>query len=707
MRRKLIIIFYLSYLLIFTGCLTSTKTTSTEPARSISNVSLTPTSIQLPGIFIGSSNVNSIRMVPGISDGFGGSGPMQSFLHDHDIQSTLNAQGFAPLMNNRGVLSYYKEEGSLRVYIVNLPDTLPLGNQQRIANVQGLVTFGDPETRTISSKAIAIYSLRSQPHDVHIIAAVCTNSSQNNVPGQIYLLMVNQAGEVLGSLQAIYSAVDKIEISWSHTGIVANHNDQTISFSPIVSKNTNTSQAEQRDIESLTILYTNDEHGWMAGKQNGSSAAELVDLWRELEGYGEDENILVISGGDNWTGPAISTWFDGQGMVETMNALDYDASTIGNHEFDFGLIQLKARISEAGFPYLSANLRDKSTGEIPHDLGIQPYTLLNINNLNVGIIGLTTLSTPVTSNPANLERFIFIDYSTALREYVPLMRSEGAKIIIVIAHVCADELVALSKEVVDLNIPFMGGGHCHQAFSKRTGNTVIQLGGADLVGYAYTRITVNPENGDISISDYGLRKNTGGDEDPVISAIIQKWQAKTDGELNNEIGYLKKEIYKGSTEMQTMVTESWLIAYPNADIALNNMGGFREGLPSGRLTLAHIINMLPFDNYLVEAHLTGNQLEKVLEEYGNQPAIGGMKWLKGRWVLNKTDQPLISAQIYSVLVNDFMYAGGDGYTLLAQFDPDAYNTGIDWRQPVIDWIRARKSNVDNPLDKWINILASR
>ena len=97
------------------------------------------------------------------------------------------------------------------------------------------------------------------------------------------------------------------------------------------------------DIQKLTILYTNDKHGWMAGVEEGKGAANLTGLW-DAEDYGDESAVLVLSGGDNWTGPAISTWFFGQGMVEVMNAMAYDASVIGNHEFDFCLDILETRL---------------------------------------------------------------------------------------------------------------------------------------------------------------------------------------------------------------------------------------------------------------------------------------------------------------------------------------------------------------------------
>jgi hypothetical protein len=68
----------------------------------------------------------------------------------------------------------------------------------------------------------------------------------------------------------------------------------------------------------FTVLYTNDEHGWMEGMGESNSAANLMQLWKDSEGYSATtaQDFLLLSGGDNWTGPAISTWNQGASMVE-------------------------------------------------------------------------------------------------------------------------------------------------------------------------------------------------------------------------------------------------------------------------------------------------------------------------------------------------------------------------------------------------------
>ncbi len=462
----------------------------------------------------------------------------------------------------------------------------------------------------------------------------------------------------------------------------------------------------QQNPETLTILYTNDEHGWMEGMQPGQGAAELSGLWRTDRGYQPDGPFLILSGGDNWTGPAISTWFDGQSMVQVMNAMGYRASVIGNHEFDFGLDGLKQNLAKADFPYLSANIRYQKDGSIPEDLGFKPYVIVPVGDLKVGLIGLTTTSTPYTTNPSNLTGLEFIDYEQALREVVPEVRAAGADIILVPGHICQDELTALADQIRDLNVQMLGGGHCNELFAEQVGGTVLIEGGYHYTSYAYITFTYDPASKQVLEAQFGTSPNEGGQPDPQVASVIEGWAQKTDAELKQPIGYLTNEIARQSQSMQDLITETWLLGYPNADIALTNMGGMRASIPAGTLTLADIVGVMPFNNVLVDVHLTGDQIEQVLRSGVSQPAIGGMHRAGVRWVLNKTGQPLEKDQTYSVLVNDFMYAGGDNYGLLAQFDPEAYNTAIDWRQPVIDWILSQHSSESDPLDPAIKQLGA-
>jgi 5'-nucleotidase/UDP-sugar diphosphatase len=453
-----------------------------------------------------------------------------------------------------------------------------------------------------------------------------------------------------------------------------------------------------RAVENLTILYTNDEHGWMEGENKGGGAANLMGLWRQEEGYTPQGNFLILSGGDNWTGPAVSTWFQGQSMVEVMNSLGYAASTLGNHEFDFGLQNLAPRASQAQFPYLSANLVYKKDGKVPEDLGVRPYVVLNAGNFTIGVLGLTTRQTQDITNPNVTGDLKFEDYAAALRQYVPALKTVGADVIIVTGHVCVSELETLAAQVRDLGIAMFGGGHCHEVYQGKSGNAVIVEAGSNLRDYAVVQLAIDLSTKKVVESQFKVKRNQGGKADAAVQAVVDRWTAKANAELNETIGYLKNELPKGGSQQQSLATETWLIAYPSAQVALSNQGGFRDRLPAGEVTLANITSIFPFNDVLVDVALTGDQLKQVIDEASFSTAIGGIHSKNGQWVFNSNNAPLDPQATYHVLVNDFMYAGGDSYKLLAKFDPHAYNTSIDWRQPIIDWIKAQNSSSDHPLD---------
>jgi 5'-nucleotidase/UDP-sugar diphosphatase len=455
------------------------------------------------------------------------------------------------------------------------------------------------------------------------------------------------------------------------------------------------SETPDTAVRHLVILYTNDEHGWMEGVEEGRGAANMMGLWQEQEGYREDGPYLVLSGGDNWTGPAISSWFDGESMVDVMNAMGYDAAAIGNHEFDFGLEGLRERAAQLEFPLLSANIRDTETGEIAA-LAL-PYVIQEVNGVQVGLIGLTTMETPETTNPQNVAGLDFIAYPDALAEVAPQARAEGAELLLVVGHLCEDDRRWLVSTAAELGVALIGGGHCHQKGVEIVDGVALVESGSYLEGYV--RVDIDFDTGTDTVTQIEARyhENSGGPADSEIAAVVAGWRARTDETLTEVIGYLEKPIINRSHAMINLVTNAWLAAYPAADIALTNTGGFRQDIPAGEITLETIIGVLPFDNVLIDAELTGAEIVRNI--VCCQPVAGGLTTVGKHELSDGT--PLDPEATYHVLVNDFMYAGGDGFMFQEQ-DPDAYNTSIDWRQPVIDWILSLNTSPENPLDGYLD-----
>ncbi len=447
----------------------------------------------------------------------------------------------------------------------------------------------------------------------------------------------------------------------------------------------------------LTILYTNDEHGWIEESSISAGAARLMGLWTEREGYTQDGSFLALSGGDNWTGPAISTWFEGEPVVAVMNAMGYDATAIGNHEFDFQVSGLLERIDEAEYPFLSANIRTRSGSEIP-DFAT-PYVIVDVQGLQVGIIGLTTVSTSYSTFPAYVEDYDFIDYGSALEEWVPRVWDDGADIVLLIAHICYGEMIDLIPLANTLGISMIGGGHCNDLVGEVHGDIAIIEGGSKMAAYARLDILYNFESETIDAMEANTLQNDGSVSDPAVAAIVSEWQGAVELELGEVIGYVEDEISRYSAAMHNLVTDSWLIAVPSADIAMTNSGGIRQPIPQGDITKGTIVGVLPFTNQIIELELLGSEVVASLGDLviAGMTTIGGYKHMDG--------SPLIMDSLYHVLTTDYLYLRDD--MPFAQYDTDPYYTGLIYHQPTVDYLIMLNTSASDPLDNYLDHTSRR
>lgn len=282
------------------------------------------------------------------------------------------------------------------------------------------------------------------------------------------------------------------------------------------------------DLIKITILYTNDEHGYIDSTQFSNGAANMMGLWKETEGYDKmDNSYLVLSGGDNWTGTPISELSQGESVVDVMNAMGYDAGALGNHEFEFGIRNLYERAFQADFPFLSANIRVKATDEIPGFA--KPYIIYDINDIKVGIIGLSHIGTPNLTVTEYLEDYKFTEYEEALNEVVPIVKSHGADLVVLIAHFSYSELIKLAPKLIDLGINVAGGGHCHremtpQIIKGENGSLAVIQAFAWLESYATVDLLYDNISKQVFSIEVGNKLNNRSQPDPDIKRIISYWK---------------------------------------------------------------------------------------------------------------------------------------------------------------------------------------
>jgi 2',3'-cyclic-nucleotide 2'-phosphodiesterase (5'-nucleotidase family) len=469
-----------------------------------------------------------------------------------------------------------------------------------------------------------------------------------------------------------------------------------------------TSPPAPSNVQQITIYYTSDEHGylepWEEGAYTMGGAANLMARLNE-DGYVPADDLL-LSGGDMWTGPAISSWFQGASTTEIFNALEYDAAALGNHDFDFGQQVLSARAGEASFPFLAANLTASGTGRVPEYA--ETYVIQEIGRVQVGIIGLTLRTTPNIVLSSHVEDLVFADYASVLEAVVPEVRAEGADVIVVISHVCPSDLSGLAPMAAELGVSVLAGGHCHRLTTwEREGVSVIGAGShwEALVRVDLVYDTNIGQVTDQEVEVINVRYQTAGGNpltpDPVVEEIVAGWSAENEELLGGVIGYTATGI-EIDWEMYNLLVDSWLWYYPQASLAISNLGGFRDSISAGEITLGDIVTVFPFENTLVDVELTGEEVLQNLRCCGG--AVGGMTVTGGGGSLEVilTDgSALDPSATYHVLVNSYLYQGGDGFHFADQ-DPEAYDTGIHWREPVVQWLRSQETSAERPVESLLD-----
>lgn len=474
---------------------------------------------------------------------------------------------------------------------------------------------------------------------------------------------------------------------------------------------------------SITVLYTSDEHGWLesvprdGGRHGG--VAELLGQLVKVEGHcpgpapfgmSADESFLapnsenctnpktlLLSGGDNYTGPAISTYFLGEPMADAMGRLGYAASAFGNHEFDFGRPQFPANRDKAKLKYLAANVRIEDP-KVAAEIDLRAFEIFERRGIRIGVLGLSTVETLKT---AIAERFVGITFEspeTALDRMVPKAWEAGADVVIAIAHECPDVLVPVIEKHPEWRLAFVGGGHCHKMMHLRAGD--VSVLSPDWRMHQYARITLRVDRSlpaksrvvSVESAFVEVVASPNVRPDPVLGEFVKSAKEKVDKALGITIGHSRGGIGPEAVVGQ-IVANAWL-AELGGDVAIVNKGGIRQVIPAGPITHATIWGVLPFDNRMMKLSVTGEDLQKELEN-PKFIAAGAEKRANGQWFIG--GKPIDSKKKYTVHITDFMYTGGDG-SRFGTYDPRAVGLGIQWRDPVIAWIEKQKTRPDAPLE---------
>ena len=485
----------------------------------------------------------------------------------------------------------------------------------------------------------------------------------------------------------------------------------------------------QRAPLKLTVLHTNDHHGRFWPNSDGeyglAARKTLIDKVRaEVKAAGGE--VLLLDGGDVNTGVPESDLQDAEPDFKGMNLLGYDASAIGNHEFDKPLAVLDKQIKWSKFPLLAANIYNRTTGQRM----FEPYRIFERGGYKIAVMGLTTDDTSkmvVQSNVANVE---FRKPSDEAAKLVPDLRSQ-ADMVIAATHmghytdgksgVNAPGDVEMARAVKGLDL--IVGGHsqnpvCMAAENKRNDAYVPgqpcapdKQNGAWIVqahewGKYVGRADFFVGNGKVELVKYqllpvNLKQRVSGQppklygeaiaEDGAVREFLKPFQDNGAARLTLPVGETvgvfdgdRVRVRAQPTNLGVMIARS-MMERTGADLAIMNAGGVRDSLPEGKVAYRDVLKVQPFGNQVSVIRLTGTELLKYLEAVakmtpgsGAFPQTVGVQMVIEGGVLKdaKVQGRAIEPQReYRLALNNFTAGGGDGYPKLTDH-PGHVNTGL-------------------------------
>jgi 2',3'-cyclic-nucleotide 2'-phosphodiesterase/3'-nucleotidase len=461
----------------------------------------------------------------------------------------------------------------------------------------------------------------------------------------------------------------------------------------------------------VRVLETADFHGAMLptdrdGRRSGGSAV-LASTLRRLKSE-NPEGTVLLDAGDCFQGTMISDLAFGRPVVEQMNALGYTSWAIGNHEFDWGLDTLERRVGEMHCAALAANLRDRSSGRPPP--WVRADSLIRRRGVRIGVFGLCYPSTPTATRPERVARFSFDDDSAAAAGLVPRLR-RGADLVIGLGHIPgrADSTQRLSGDLARLargvpGVDLWLGGHSHARVADEIAGVPALIPGAHGEVVALCDLVVDPVGHRVIETRFRLEP-TGPDAvipDSSMLALVERWNRRVAPLAAEPVGRNAAPLRRdrgGESPIGNLVADAIREA-AGAELALQNVGGLRAGLPEGVVTRGMIYEVVPFEDSIVTLELTGAEVRRALEEGLRDDLVTQVSGIRYTFDLGAPEfsrvvsitaadgAPFDTTRQYRVACNDFMAGGGDGYRILTR-GGHRQDTGTTVREGLEAFVRSR------------------
>lgn len=484
----------------------------------------------------------------------------------------------------------------------------------------------------------------------------------------------------------------------------------------------------------MTILHTNDFHSRVepiSKYDSGCSAEDNAEgkcfggyarlVTAVAEARSRNPDALLVDGGDQFQGSLFYTYYKGKVAAEIMNRLQYDGMTVGNHEFDDGPTVLRGFMDAVEFPVLMSN--GDVTKEPALANKLMKSTVIEKGGEKIGLIGLTPENTNELASPG--KNITFSDPVTAVAGEVAALTEQGINKIIVLSHSGYNVDLRVAEEVDGVDV--IVGGHSNTLLSntneKARGPYPTMVGDTAVVqAYAYGKylgeLTVKfDDDGNLleAVGEPILIDGSIAENADVVARVSEL--AKPLDEIRNKVVASAAAMIEGNRDvcrveecaMGNLVADAMLarVADQGVSVAVANSGGLRASIDAGEVTMGEVLTVLPFQNTLSTFQISGaglmaaleNGVSQVEEGAGRFPQVAGMQYT---WDPSKSPEdgrivealvmnggewsPLDPTATYSVVTNNYVRGGGDGYKMFATEGQNAYDYGPSLEDVVAEYL---------------------
>jgi 5'-nucleotidase len=488
----------------------------------------------------------------------------------------------------------------------------------------------------------------------------------------------------------------------------------------------------QDDGVHVQLLAINDFHGALEtvprpgdGRPIGGASvmAAYLDA-REAAATADGATSLRVGAGDLiGASPLVSGLLRDEPTIQALGQMRLRYSSVGNHEFDKGVAELR-RLQAGGcapakssglyastndpaaldpatgcfrgaaFQYLAANVIDAATGEPL----FPPYAIERVGGVPIGFIGVVLRETPSIVVPSGVAGVRFLDEAATINRYAAELQQQGVHAIVVLIHQGGEGTrdggpirgaIVPIVEALDPALDVVVSGHTHQFYQGTIAGKLVTQAGSYSQGFADVRLTLDRATGAVTakraeIVDTLADEPPGSSPDSALAALVARAVAQTAPLANRPMGTAAASLARapnaaGESPLGDLVADAQRAAL-DTEAAFMNPGGLRTDLRAGPVTYADIFAVQPFGNSLVRMTLTGAQIVRLLEQqWLDQPQPRVLQasgityaWQPERPVGQRVDptdvriggQPLDLNGSYHVAVNSYLAEGGDNFTVL-------------------------------------------